>query len=147
MYCTGKRSVFDMCRMYCTGFYSHSTSHTGSRPWCGSARMAGSPPICASSATLSLLVQAVVHCGPLSKVIWRSHSPALRQCRHVPLEPSIYDVHKKNQILDPPSPVHMGQTPPPLWTSTRGQHEIHTALVKKKIKKKNRATKPQQKIT
>src|SRR6218665_228823 len=38
--------------------------------------------ICTSSAALSLLVQAVVHCSPLSKVIWWSHSPALRQCRH-----------------------------------------------------------------
>ena len=31
----------------------------------------------------SLLVQAVVHCGPLFTVIWWSHSPARRQCRPV----------------------------------------------------------------
>ena len=37
------------------------------------------PPICASF----LLVQAVVHCGPLFMVIWWFHSPALRQCRPV----------------------------------------------------------------
>jgi len=34
----------------------------------------------------------------------------------------------KNQVFDPPPPVHMGRTPSPLWTSTRGRHEIHTAL-------------------
>src|SRR6218665_133367 len=32
---------------------------------------------------LSLLVQAVVHCGPLFTVISCSHSPALQQCRPV----------------------------------------------------------------
>ena len=30
----------------------------------------------------------------------------------------------------PPPPVHMGRTPSPLWTSTHGRHEIHTALLK-----------------
>src|SRR6218665_87644 len=53
--------------------------NTGLCPWCGGACLAGRPPICASSAALSLLVQAVVHCCSLSKVIWWSHSPALRQ--------------------------------------------------------------------
>ena len=70
--------------MYCTGFQSHSASHTGSRPWCGSACLAGRPPICASSGALSfcagsgalsLLVQAVVHCGPLSTVICNNADP------------------------------------------------------------------------
>ena len=40
---------------------------------------------------------------------------------------SIYDI-PKNQVFD--SPVHMGRTPAPLWISTRGQHEIYTALLK-----------------
>jgi len=39
---------------------------------------------------------------------------------------------KKIGILTPLPPVHMrphGPDPPPsLWTSTRGRHEIHTAL-------------------
>src|SRR6218665_2370075 len=46
------------------------------RPWCGGACLAGRPPICASFASLFLLVQAVVHCGPLSMVIWWSHLSA-----------------------------------------------------------------------
>ena len=42
---------------------------------------------------------------------------------------------QKNNVFDPLSPlstcVHMGRTPlPPLWTSTHGRHEIHTALLK-----------------
>src|SRR6218665_1579115 len=44
--------------MYCTGFHSHGASLTGSRPWCGGACLAGRPPICASSAALSLHVHA-----------------------------------------------------------------------------------------
>ena len=44
---------------------------------------------------------------------------------------SIYDV-QKNRVFDPP--VHMRphgpDPPPPLWTSTRGWHEIHNALLK-----------------
>src|SRR6218665_2366727 len=47
-------------------------------------------------------------------------------------ESSIYDV-QKNQVFDPPPPVHMGPhgpgPPPPLWTSTHGRQEIHTALL------------------
>ena len=67
-----------------TSFHSHSASHTGLCPWCGGACLAGRPPICTSSATLSpLLVQAVVHCDPMFTIIWWSHSPALRQCRPV----------------------------------------------------------------
>jgi len=53
------------------------------RPWCGGACLAGRPPIFASSAVHPLLVHAVVHCGPLSTVIWLSHLPALLQCRPV----------------------------------------------------------------
>src|SRR6218665_581608 len=68
----------NICGTYCTGFHSHSASLTGSRPWCGSACLAGRNPIWASSAALSLYVQAVVHRGPLLSVIWCSHSPALR---------------------------------------------------------------------
>jgi len=45
--------------MYCTGFHSHSASHAGSRPWGGDACLTGRSLICASSAALSLLVQAV----------------------------------------------------------------------------------------
>ena len=67
----------NICGMYCTGFHSHSASHTGLRPWRSGACLAGRPPICPSSAELSLLMQAVVHCGPVSKVIWWPHSPAL----------------------------------------------------------------------
>src|SRR6218665_1772516 len=50
-------------------YFPNSASHTGSRPWyCGAClALAGRPPICANSAAFSLLVQAVVHCGPLSK--------------------------------------------------------------------------------
>src|SRR6218665_3941775 len=51
--------------MYCIGFHSHSASHTRLRPWCGGACLAWRPLICASSVAPSLLVQAVVHCGPL----------------------------------------------------------------------------------
>src|SRR6218665_4126757 len=51
--------------MYCIGFHSHSASHTRLRPWCGGACLAWRPLICASAVALSLLVQAVVHCGPL----------------------------------------------------------------------------------
>src|SRR6218665_2504037 len=40
----------------------------------------------------------------------------------------------KNHVFDPPYPLstclYMGQTPSPLWTSTHGRHEIHTALLK-----------------
>src|SRR6218665_1663196 len=71
----------NICEMYCTGFHSHSASHTGSRPWCDDACLAGRPPICASSAALALLVQVVVHCGPLLTVTWWSHSLALRQIK------------------------------------------------------------------
>src|SRR6218665_989313 len=42
----------------------------------------------------------------------------------------------KNPVFDPPPPVHMrphGPDPPPLWTSTRGRHEIHTALLKRLV--------------
>ena len=44
---------------------------------------------------------------------------------------------QKNQAFDP-SPlstcIHMGQTrPSPLWTSTRGRHEKHTALLKRLV--------------
>ena len=42
--------------------------------------------------------------------------------------PSIYDVHKKITFLTPLCPH--GPDPLPLWTSTRGRHEIHTALLK-----------------
>src|SRR6218665_580177 len=42
----------------------------------------------------------------------------------------IHNTYTKNQVFDPPPPVHMGWTPSPLWTSTRGRHEIHTALLK-----------------
>src|SRR6218665_2993626 len=46
--------------------------------------------------------------------------------------PSIYDIHKKITFFTPP--VHMRphgpDPPPPLWTSTHGRHEIHTALLK-----------------
>src|SRR6218665_2938229 len=72
-----------ICGMCCTGFHSYSASLTGSRPWCGGACLAGCPPICASSAALSLHLQAVVHSGPLLTVTWWSHLPALRQCRPV----------------------------------------------------------------
>ena len=42
---------------------------------------------------------------------------------------------KKNQVFDPLPPVHMrphepDPLPSPLWTPTRGRHEIHTALLK-----------------
>src|SRR6218665_81592 len=44
---------------------------------------------------------------------------------------SIYDVHKK---ITTPLPCPHASTwagpPPPLWTSTHGRHEIHTALLK-----------------
>jgi len=41
----------------------------------------------------------------------------------------------KNQVFDPPPPVHMHPhgPDPPLWTSTRGRHEIHTALLKRLV--------------
>src|SRR6218665_3234532 len=42
--------------------------------------------------------------------------------------PSIYDVHKKITFLTP-SPCPHGPDHP-LWTSTHGRHEIHTALLK-----------------
>src|SRR6218665_3037979 len=70
--------------MYCTGFHSHSASHTGSRPWDGGACLAG-------RRAPSYLHERV--CCPLSlcagrftllssvTVIWWSHPPALRQCR------------------------------------------------------------------
>ena|SRR6218665_874465 len=61
----GSRSLTtypNICRVYCTDFHSHNASLTGSRPWCGGACLAGRSPISASSAALSLLVQAVVHC-------------------------------------------------------------------------------------
>src|SRR6218665_3345490 len=46
--------------------------------------------------------------------------------------PSIYDVHKKITCFTPPVHMrpHMPDPPPPLWTSTHGRHEIHTALLK-----------------
>src|SRR6218665_1649412 len=43
---------------------------------------------------------------------------------------SIYDVHKKIRFLTTLLPCPYGPTPSPLWTSTRGRHEIHTALLK-----------------
>ena len=45
---------------------------------------------------------------------------------------SIYDVHKKIGFLTSPC-LHASTwagPPPPLWTSTHGRHEIHTALLK-----------------
>ena len=46
----------------------------------------------------------------------------------LPKWPSIYDVHKKSGFW-PPSPCPHASTwvgsPLPLWTSTRGRHEIH----------------------
>src|SRR6218665_2782484 len=53
-----------------------------------------------------------------------------------PKGPSIYDVHKKIPFFTPLSTcVHMGRTPltPPLWTSRRGQHEMHIALLKRLV--------------
>src|SRR6218665_2961605 len=43
---------------------------------------------------------------------------------------SIYDVHKKIGFLPPPVHMRPHRPDPPLWTSTRGRHEIHTALLK-----------------
>src|SRR6218665_4184031 len=40
----GSRSLttyLNICGMYCTGFHSHSASHTGLRPWCGGACLVG----------------------------------------------------------------------------------------------------------
>jgi len=59
----------NICGMYCTGFHSHSASNTGSRPWYGDAYLAGRPPFCANFAVHSVLVQAVVHRGTLSKAM------------------------------------------------------------------------------
>src|SRR6218665_550639 len=71
---------------------------------------------------------------------------SLRRLSFVPL-PGVY-LHKrsgsalrghpfmtstKNRILDPPSHVHMSQTPSPLWTPKCGQHEIHNALLKRLV--------------
>jgi len=36
--------------------------------WCDGVCQSGHPPICASSAARYLLVQGVVHCGPLFSV-------------------------------------------------------------------------------
>src|SRR6218665_2161323 len=44
--------------------------------------------------------------------------------------PSIYDVHKKIAFLTPLCPHASTWARPPVWTSTHGQHEIHTALLK-----------------
>ena len=51
---------------------------------------------------------------------------------HLTKGSSIYDVHKKITFLTPLPPVHMRPhgPDPPLWTSTRSRHEIHTALLK-----------------
>src|SRR6218665_174017 len=87
--------------MYCTGFHSHSAFHTGSRPWYGGACLAGRPSICASSAFHSLLVLVVVHCGPLSTVIWLSHSPAVR-----PVPFSVVDPTTWNGL-----PIHLRHLP------------------------------------
>ena len=38
----------------------------------------------------------------------------------------------KNQVFDPPSPLSTWGGPP-LWTSTHGRHEIHTALLKRLV--------------
>jgi len=40
---------------------------------------------------------------------------------------------KKNSDIDPLHPVHMSRTPPPLWTSSFGRHEIHIALLKRLV--------------
>src|SRR6218665_4188040 len=61
------------------------------------------------------------------------HSAAAHFYRSNHKGSSNYDVHKKIGFLTPPplsTCVHMGGTPSPLWTSTRGRHEIHTALLK-----------------
>src|SRR6218665_2055375 len=51
--------------------------------------------------------------------------------------PSIYDIHKKITFLTPPPPCPHASTwagpPSPLWTSTHGRHEIHTALLKRLV--------------
>src|SRR6218665_912671 len=40
----------------------------------------------------------------------------------------------KNPVLIPLPPGHMGRTPlTPMWTSTRGRHAIHTALLKRPV--------------
>src|SRR6218665_199034 len=43
--------------------------------------------------------------------------------------PFIYDVHKKI-AFSTPLPLCPHGPDPPVWTSTHGQHEIHTALLK-----------------
>ena len=40
---------------------------------------------------------------------------------------------QKNPVFDLLPPVHMRRTPSPLWTSTYGRHEIHTALLKRLV--------------
>src|SRR6218665_222374 len=51
-----------------------------------------------------------------------------------PKGPSIYDVHKKITFLTFPPPCPHASTwagpLSPLWTSTHGRHEIHTAVVR-----------------
>ena len=41
--------------------------------------------------------------------------------------------HPQKSALRPPSPL-LTWTGPPLWTPTRGRHEIHTALLKQLVK-------------
>src|SRR6218665_321037 len=61
-------------------------------------------------------------------------SPGAHSASDTAKGPSIYDVHKKITFLTPSPSVDMrphGPDPPsPLWMSTHGRHEIHTALLK-----------------
>jgi len=61
-----------ICVMYCTGFHSHSASHTGSRPRCGGACLVGRPPI------LCRPLYATVLCQGTNFVISFAHSVTMQ---------------------------------------------------------------------
>jgi len=92
---------------------THLLQDRQSRPSCGGACLAGRPPTCASSATLSLLVQAIVHCRPLSMVIWLSHLPALLQCRPIPFSGWSSNVEWTCNRSKPPPKWCLFSIPPP----------------------------------
>src|SRR6218665_811319 len=49
--------------------------------------------------------------------------------------PSIYGIHKKIRFLTPSLCPHAPDSPPPLWTSTCGQHKLHIALLKRLVQR------------
>src|SRR6218665_1939870 len=79
------------------------------------------------SRTPSPLQRDVLYGRPPTHFSLPGHLPSVNCSR--PKGSSIYDIHK-NLVFDPLPLSTWAGLPYPLWRSTRGRHEIHTALLK-----------------